>query len=78
MIPGPRPHWLYRDTWGNLGMRVAHRHEPHRTGIIVSDLGNDGEWVAEAEHLPPTWHPRGSWVGIGSPVHLKRLAEADR
>jgi hypothetical protein len=65
---------LYRNDFGNLGMTAAWRHDPLRTGIIVSDCGYEDTWlVAEAEDGAPTPVRRGDICAIGSPVHIEAL-----
>lgn len=60
--------------WGNLGRHVAWRHQPERTGIIVSDFG-PFVCVAEAEDGEQTHMHLEELVGVGSPSYVKALAK---
>jgi hypothetical protein len=64
---------LGMNAWGNLGLRVARRHDPHVTGLVVADLGGSF-LVALAEDGRPLRERAGDWVGIGSRALLDALA----
>lgn len=60
------------NVWGNCGMRVARRHEPKVTGLMIATFGGTC-WVATAEDGKPLWETNKNWVGVGSPAHTDAL-----
>lgn len=64
---------LGANLWGNLGNRVALRHHPFITGMVVADLG-PVQWVGRGEDGVVLVAPTANTVCVGSPAHRDALA----